>query len=214
MRKVSDNEQSWRFAVLDDETIRSLEKLTEHLKQAWDLDVKCPRSFPVNTERVFHGFRIWIKEYEFGRPDTPDTKLSRPLEFRPIEQLSELVDESYIKFAYENQNMDSYRDAVRIAGSGDKFSILAFKRIHNAIKTAYLMQHFSQHLAGKPKGQYLHRNLLEVCDLVEDLKNKTHEEMTQFVADLCPCGKEHKVGTIRKLRNRIVRRDEKDQILR
>lgn len=197
---------------MDAEILRSLENLAELLEWAWDLDKKYPKSFPVNTDRVFYGFKEWVKEYEFGRPDSPNLKLSGLRESRPPVQLSELVHENYVKFAYENQNMDSYQDALRIAASSDKLAGRAFRKIHNAVKTAYLMQHFSEDLAPRPKGQYLHRNLVEVCDLVEDLNNMTHEEMTEFVSDICPCGMEHKVEAIRKLRNRRVRRERKSPI--
>ena len=203
---MSKNQHRWRKSV-DPKICSVLDDAAALLEWAWGLDIKNPKSFPVDTDRVFYEVRGRIEECQRRRLPEITSKPFRLPKFRPPKQFSDLIDEKLVKFAYENQNADSYQEALRLAISGDRLAGLAFRKIHNAVKIAFLMAHFSEDIAPKPRVHFLHRNLLEISDLVDELRDMTPAGIVEFLDDLCPCGKEHTPEAIRKLRQRAVRRE-------
>ena len=119
----------------------------------------------------------------------------------PLLCLSDLVDEKTIKAVYELQNDGRYEDALRLAAPGDRESHIVRRKILYAVSAAYLIHSFGDEFIPKPEVQFLHRNLLKIADLV-GMNELTHRGIAEFTDDLCPCGKEHKAGTIGRLRKR------------
>lgn len=122
----------------------------------------------------------------------------------PPKRLSELVDEKTIRTVYEQQNAGTYREALKLAASGDRKASLAWRKILHAVEAAYFINHYGDDAAPKPRVHFLHRELLEIADAT-DLKELTHQGFAEFLDDVCPCDKNHKTDAIRKLRKRWSR---------
>lgn len=175
----------------------------EQLAWAWELDMEHPNSYPLNTYHAFHEIKKRIAERRpQNRAEMPNTTLQRGIRRTPPpESFSQLVGEGTIRAVYEEQNGGSYIDALKRARSGGKSATQAFRKILNAVEAAYYIEHGGDDSAPKPRVNFLHRNLLEIADLLL-LSELTHEGLVEFLDDLCPCGKRHKPDAIRKLRQR------------
>lgn len=166
--------------------------------------MKYQKSFPVNTNYAFGEIKEWIDECRRGGKPEIERKGLRLRRSRPPKRFSELVDDGVIRAVFENQNVGSYSDALKLAASGDKSAHFTFWKILKAIEPAYLISHFGDDAAPKPKVNFLHRNLLDLADLLR-LSDLTHEGIVEFLDDLCPCRKRHTADAIRKLRKRASR---------
>lgn len=201
---MSKNQHRWKKS-LDANICGVLQDAAARLEWAWKVDTKHPRSFPVNTYYGFCEIRGWIDACQrTGQPEI-ERKGLRLRRSRPPKHFSELVNDGIIKAVYEDQNVGSYEDALKLAVSGDESSHFTFRKILNAVEPAYLIAHFGDDFAPKPRVHFLHRNLLEIVDLLH-LSDLTHEGIVEFLDDLCPCGKRHTADAIRKLRKRTARR--------
>ncbi len=201
---VRANQHGWKQSVSEhsDHGLRVLEESAERLKWAWQTDKKYPKSFPIHTDTMFNEIRRQLTK---GSPDKSEQQtLELPSPPPAPMCLSELVDEKTIKAAYELQNDGRYEDALRLAAPGDKESYIVWRKILNAVNAAYLIHAFGDEFIPRPEVHYLHRNLLEIADL-SGMNELTHSGIAGFLDDLCPCGKEHKAETIRKLRKRWAR---------
>jgi hypothetical protein len=201
---VGKNQHRWQKS-LDADICGVLENAAARLEWAWNLDLKSPKSYPWNTYYSFHEINEWIEECQRkGQPEV-ERKGLRLRRSRPPRRFSELVDEGVIKAVYEDQNAGSYNDALKCAASADKSAHRTFRKILNAVEPAYLISHFGDDFAPKPRVHFLHRNLLELAEslLLSDLR---HEGIVEFLDDLCPCRKRHTADAIRKLRKRAVGR--------
>lgn len=203
-RNVSKNQHRWKNC-LDLNICGVLKDAAARLVWAWELDMKQPRAFPVNTNYAFYQINEWIEECRrSGQPEV-ERKIRRLPRSRPPRRFSELVDDGIIRAVFEDQNVGSYSDALKLAASGNKSAHFTFRKILKAVEPAYLISHFGDNAAPKPRVHFLHRNLLEISDLL-DLSDLTHTGIVEFLDDLCPCGKRHTVDAIRKLRKRAARR--------
>lgn len=182
---------------LDDRLKAVFEDAKAHLKWAWKVDCKHPKSYPVNTLHALGEImqKVTNPTYEPKRVTLQELKLQRP-----PKRLLELVDEMDIKGIYEDQNTGSYEEAIRAAyGFGGSRT---WRKILRAIDAAYFFR-LGDELAPRPRVHFLHRKLLEIAN-AEPLKGLTVDGLSEFLDDLCPCGKKHKPDAIRKLRGRVV----------
>lgn len=201
MLNVSKNQHRWKMS-LGDSDHHALEGAAETLAWTWKMDIKNPKSYPLNTDYAFCQIKERIRDSQ-QHPSRPRTerKLSKlpPLPPPPT-RFSELIDEGTISAVYEEQNTGRYGDALKLAASQN---YLAFRRILNAIGQAYLINYFGPDAAPKPRVHFLHRNLLEIGDLL-GLSDLKHDGIVEFLDDLCPCKKTHQPDAIRKLRKRLA----------
>jgi hypothetical protein len=131
MRTLTTNMHRWKNS-LDDRLRAVFEDAAEHLRWAWDLDQQDPNSYPVNTGNAFGEIANNITT----QPTTQATTHKR-LKLRlppPPKKLSDLLDEPDIQRIYEEQNNDSYVQALKeAAGSrGNK----AWRKIWRAANAA------------------------------------------------------------------------------
>ena len=204
---VAKNQHRWK-RTLNGNMCSVLEEAAARLAWAWQVDLKHPRSFPVNTNYAFYVINEWIEECQRG--GQPEVERKSPIlrRSRPPRSFSELVDDGIIRTVFEDQNVGSYTDALKLAASGDKAAHSTFRKILNAVEPAYLVSHFGDNAAPKPRVHFLHRNLLQIVDVL-DLRDLIHEGIVEFLDDLCPCRKTHTADAIRKLRKRVARRSPK-----
>lgn len=204
---VGKNQHRWKSSLGED-ICGVLDDAAERLAWAWEVDMKYPRSFPMNTSYAFDEIDKWIKECQRGgEPKVERKGLPNPRSRTP-KRFSDLVDDRVIKAVFEDQNVGSYSDALKLADSGDKAARFAFRKILKAVTPAYLISHFGDDFIPKPRVHFLHRALLTLAESLQisDLK---HDGIVEFLDDLCPCGKRHTADAIRKLRKRAARRGPK-----
>jgi len=201
---VSKNQHRWKES-LNADICGVLDDAAARLEWAWEVDMKYPRSYPVNTDYAFYEIKEWIEECQRGSQPETERKPLILRRSRPPKNFSELVDDGIIRAVFEDQNVGSYNDALKCAASGDKSAHRTFRKILKAVEPAYLISHFGEEHAPRPRVHFLHRNLLEIADLLH-LSDLTHEGIVEFLDDHCPCRKRHTPDAIRKLRKRVVRR--------
>jgi hypothetical protein len=117
----------------------------------------------MNTSYAFCEIDEWIKECQRrGEPRIERKGLPIPSS-RPATRFSDLVDDGVIRAIFEDQNAGSYSAALKLAASGDKEAHRTFRKILKAVAPAYLICHFGDDTAPKPRVHFLHRNLLELA---------------------------------------------------
>jgi hypothetical protein len=200
MLNVSKNQHRWKKS-LDENNHRALEGAAETLVWAWKTDMETPKSYPLNTNYAFSQLKKRIRDIHHPSRSRTERKLSKlPPPPPPPKRFSELIDEKTIRAVYEDQNTGRYGDALKLAARGDH---AAFRRILNDIGQAYLIDYFGLDATPKPRVHFLHRNLLEIADLL-DLGDLNHAGIVEFLDDLCPCRRTHRIDAIRKLRKRLA----------
>ncbi len=199
---VHQNRHRWK-EWLGENMIGVLDDAVARLRWAWDQDLKHPKSYPVNTSYAFGEIGQWVRETQSD--SAGERKTGKVPRFRPPRRFSDLVDDRTLKALYEEQNSGSYFEALKCAASADKSAHFVFHKILKLVEPAYVIGHFGDGLAPKPRVHFLHRNLLEIADLIH-LSVLTHKGIIEFLDDLCPCGKVHRTDAIRKLRKRFPRR--------
>jgi hypothetical protein len=177
-----------------------LEETAQQLKSAWESHLRAPDYYPMNAEIVLAETKAKLR----GEPEVVQQgPIKLPSPPQPPQSFSDLLDEKLIESVYEDQNSGSYADALKQAGSeDDEKAWLAFRKILKAIEGAYASYLYGYQGTPTPKVHFLHRNLLEVADLA-GLSDLTHEGLLEFFDDLCPCGKQHNLDALRKLRKRL-----------
>jgi hypothetical protein len=201
---VDKNQHRWKGSLGDD-ICSVLDDAAARLAWAWKVDMKYPRSFPMNTSYAFSEIDEWIKECQRRGEPKVERKGLPNSRFRPPKRFSELVDDRVIRAVFEDQNVGSYSDALKLAASGDKAAHFTFMKILKAVAPAYRICHFGDDAAPKPRVHFLHRSLLKLATSL-DLSDLTHDGIVEFLDDLCPCGKRHTADAIRKLRKRAADR--------
>ena len=121
---------------------------------------------------------------------------------RTPQRLSDLIQESTIKAAYEDHNETSYEDALKRAAAGLDEGYLAWRKIMRALDVAYTIRQDGLDFAPMPRVQFLHRRLLEIV-YSEHLTGMVQEGIVEFFNDVCPCGGDHKEDALRKLAKRM-----------
>jgi len=198
MLNVSKNQHRWKMS-LDENNHRALQGAAETLAWTWKADMKTPKSYPLNTEDAFSRIKERIRDSQHPSRSRTERKLSKlPPPPPPPKRLSELIHERTVSAVYEDQNAGRYRDALKSAARGD---YAAFRKILNAIGQAHDIDYFGPGVAPKPRIHFLHRNLIEIADLL-GLSDLKHEGIVEFMDDLCPCRRTHRPDAIRKLRKR------------
>jgi hypothetical protein len=173
-----------------------VDECAKGLQWAWNLD-RQRSGYPVNTWIVF----VQTQDSLLRGPSEVRKGVKAPPPPPPPQTLSELLSERAIAGVYHEQNEGNYRDALKRAASGDTRS---WRKILRAIDASYFICLHGAQAAPTPRINFLHRNLLEIVDLVK-LSDLMHEGIVEFLDDICPCGERHTKEAIRKLRKRYAR---------
>jgi hypothetical protein len=201
---VRQNQHRWKQS-LGENLCGVLEDAAALLELAWNLDIKHPESYPFNTSYAFGEIAERIREAQRGE-SKKKSKWSNPMpQPRSPRRFADLVDEKILRSLYEEQNAGSYLEALKCAASADKAAHFVFHKILKLVEPTYVRGHFGDGVQPKPRVQFLHRNLLEIAGLL-NLSILVHKGIVEFMDDLCPCGKAHRVDAIRKLRKRFKHR--------
>lgn len=204
---MSKNQHRWKTWIEDDRVRGVLEKAAKGLEWAWKIDKKDPSKFPVNTWWLF----VQIEDELKNKPRAHGN-ITLPPPHGPPEKLSDLLGERTIKSAYEDHNEGSYEDALKLAAMGYDEGYSAWRKIRRALDVAYLIRHYSIDAAPMPRVHFLHRQLFDIADS-EHLRDLNLDGIAEFFDDVCPCGKNHKADTLRKLRKRMGKSAAPNEIL-
>ena len=200
--RVQKNQHRWLLSVRDRDPdtkiVKALKAFKEDLKRAWMVDKEDPESFPINTGEAFFEIRKQLVKQPLDASRL-HLDLMPPLP-SPPEQFLDLVDESEIETVFEQQNEESYKNALKLAMSGGRRGELIWRKILLAVDHAHFIKLHGPQVIPKPRIQFLHRELLKMTEPL-GINDLTHEGIAEFLDDMCPCGIKHKSGTIRKLRN-------------
>ncbi len=197
MPKKRVNQHRWKNSV-SDQIQHHLDNAAKELKESWSIDSGDPRLYPFMTQFVLNGLRDRIR----NRPRStmlPDVPESQP----EPEKLMDLIAEETVRAVYEDQNIGNYKEALRKASAGGKRGLAAWRKILRSIDRAYKIAIDGAEVAPMPKIHFLHRELLDIMKLVE-IDDISREGFAEFFDDTCPCGKDHKSDTIRKLGQRVA----------
>jgi|GEM_PF-5079691 len=202
MLVVNKNQHRWMNSI-DEWKVECLLEGARQIKTAWGWDGEGKKEYPINTDYAFEKLGSRLK----GQPGERILKRLPPPPPPPT-RLSDILNEKRLRRVFEQQNTESFPQALRIAKSFRPDSFAMFRKIMNAIESALQIEMYGIEAIPKPRIHFLHRELLEIADIagISDLHS---EGFTEFFNDMCPCGKSHKADTIRKLRNRHVNRSKK-----
>jgi hypothetical protein len=199
---VATSRDAWRAFVEDPRLLPILDNGARSLARAWTNDRKYPHSYPINTSHVFAQL-----EQQIRLRSVPNT--ARGIRLPPPQiprALAELVTEKTIKAVYENQNVGSYKEALKQAAAAIEESASAWRKILRAIDAAYAIDRFGHEVAPAPRLHFLHRRLLRLAES-EMLGGGYWRQnaLQNFFNHMCPCGKAHKSDALRKLGQRLAR---------
>jgi hypothetical protein len=103
-----------------------------------------------------------------------------------------------VQVVYEERSAESYAHALDRASHGSR---KALQSILFAVEMAWLLDHVGAQAIPPPRIQFLHIKLIRIARLLTS-ERLTHKGIVDFLEDLCPCGKPHRIDAIRKLRTR------------
>jgi hypothetical protein len=203
--KVTTNQHRWKNSFRE-QSVAILEQLAAELRSTWAVDSETPKLYPFVTHDLFSGAKLrLVDEAKLRLVDKAPAKRKMgklpPAGPRP-KHFAALFGEKTIKAVYEDKYSDSYDEAIKLAGSGERGFGKAFHKLLKAAETAYLIGMGCEIPA--PRIHFLHRELLDIADLL-DLDDLTNKGLEEFFEDLCPCRKKHNAEAIRKLRKRKAR---------
>jgi hypothetical protein len=167
MAKKRGNQHRWKM-WLEPRVVEVLEEARETLKESWERDKRYPKSYPTNTSHALYDIKA-----ELTRSSRASKKMTGlPVPPPPPKSVHDFIDERTIKTLYEDRHAGSYKQAIKQASEGDGRGYEAWKRIVNCLRAAYVLS-FGEDYLPKPTVHLLHRELLEIAQLLElDLRPK------------------------------------------
>jgi hypothetical protein len=171
--------------------------IREQLKTAWRRDKNGSDGYPMNTAYLIGE----VKSELHGRRSRRIRRLPAP---KTLKRLSDILDDKLVQDVYEYLHEEPLKYAfARLSTSAEE---VALKQISEAVSVALEVSRFGEHALPKPRGNWLHRQLLGLAAAAK-LGDLTNREMAEFFNDLCPCGAKHNRETIKKFRQRRGARD-------
>jgi hypothetical protein len=170
--------------------------IAEQLRTAWRRDKAGSNGFPMNTSYVVGEVKARLRGWRPSRI----FRLRAP-KSKPLKRLGDILKEETIRGVYEYLYEEPLKDALSRLESSYGEGEQAFDQISEAVRVALSVSWIGVEMLPKPRGNWLHRQLLEVATAA-NLANLTNREMAEFFNDLCPCGAKHSRETIKKFRQR------------
>lgn len=196
------NQHRWRNWLADKPRICSvLDEGIETLKWAWGIDREYPESFPYNVGIAFHDIKQQIRRIRGLKDKIPEQLPILGALRQPPKCFGDLLYESTIKIVYENQNANTYEEALSKAAKGDAST---FHKIIRVIEKCYLMDTLDVDAAPRPRVEFFLKSLFEIADL-SGVNEMEDEGIVEFIQDLCPCDKVHGIGAVSKYRKRRLK---------
>jgi hypothetical protein len=180
--------------------VQLLTRTTAQLRTAWRRDRAGSDGFPFNTAYLIGEVRARLQ----GGSPRRSLRLGAPKP-KPLKQLGDILKEKTVRAVYEYLYEEPFSDAMRQLNAGYREGEQAFNQISEAVKVTLGVSWIGAEMLPKPRGNWLHRQLLEVAKAAH-LGHLTNREMAEFFDDLCPCRSKHTRETIKKFRQRRASR--------
>lgn len=170
-----------------------LTRISQQLKTAWRSDKAGSDGFPLNTAYVVSDLMARLHN---RRPSRRIRRLPIP---KTPKRLGDVLNERLVRKVHEYLYEEPFGKALGqfYSTEGEQAS----EQIRETINVVLAVSRHGEEMLPKPRGNWLHRHLLEVAKAA-NLGNLTNREMAEFFDDLCPCGSKHSRETMKKFRQR------------
>lgn len=176
--------------------IRLLLSSAENIRLAWDRDNRGTKAFPMNTAFLLGEIEARLKGWR------PRTVRSVPYPKAPT-RLLDILPEKVVRQVHEYLHEEPFLDALDELRSGDPDK-KALGRIKETIDTALSFYRFGEQALPKPRGNWLHRQILSFIQASTSEKF-TDSELAELFDYFCPCGSSHNREAMKKFRWRQSR---------
>jgi len=179
--------------------IRLLLDSTEQIRQAWDQDNRGTKGFPLQTAGSLYEIETRLKG---GRP-RKRRKGPKGIRIKVPTQLRDILPDKTVHRVHEYLYEEPFKEALVELYSADVKS-QALERIRNTILNALTVEQYGYEALPKPRGNWLHRQLLGVLTTAAPGKF-SDSDMAKLFDYFCPCGTAHNRETMKKFRWRLSR---------
>jgi len=179
--------------------IKLLLESKEQIRQAWDWDDHGTKTFPMNTAQLLYEIETRLKGW---RPRKRRKEKGKGIVIKTPTRLRDILPEKTVQRVHEYLYEESFKEALAELHSDARSQ--AYERIRNTILNALRVEDVGYEVLPKPRGNWLHRQLLGVLTTVAPGKFSDSEMATLFDY-FCPCGTEHNREAMKKFRWRLTR---------
>ncbi len=179
--------------------IKLLLKSKAQIGQAWDWDDQGMKGFPMNTAQLLYEIETRLKGW---RPRKRRKGL-KGIRLKPPTQLRDILPEKTVHQVHEYLYEEPFKEALVELYSADARS-QALERIRNTILNALTVEQNGYEALPKPRGNWLHRQVLGVLTAATPGKF-SDLEMVKLFDYFCPCGTAHNREAMKKFRWRLTR---------
>jgi len=178
--------------------IKLLLEAKDQIRQGWDWDDQGTKSFPMNTAQLLYEIEGRLK----GR--RPRHRKPRKLPHPAVpKRLQDILPESTVRRVHEYLHEEPFHEALAELHEPNNRS-RALHRIKETIDSSLYAEHYGYESLPKPRGHWLHRQVLGALTAVAPGK-LSDSEMVKLFDYICPCGSEHNREAMKKFRWRLSR---------
>jgi hypothetical protein len=179
--------------------IRLLLESKDQINLAWDRDDRGTKRFPMNTAHLLYERGALLKGW---RP-RKNRKKGMRIRLKEPKCLGDILPDRDVEQIHEYLHEEPFREALIDLYSQEGHS-RALKRITETVGAAlFAVQHGYETLP-KPRGNWLHRQILDVLTAAAPGKF-SDRDMAKLFNYFCPCGAEHNREAMKKFRWRLAR---------
>jgi hypothetical protein len=176
--------------------IKLLLESREEIRVAWERDNRGTEGFPMNTAHLLGEIEARLKGWR------QPTVRSVPYPKAP-RRLLDILPERVVRQVHEYLHEEPFTDAVGELLLDDAV-MKALERIKETIETALYFYRFGEQALPKPRGNWLHRQILSFIQSSTSEKF-TDSELAELFDYFCPCGSGHNREAMKKFRWRQSR---------
>lgn len=177
--------------------IKLLLELKNQIRQAWDWDDQGTKSFPMNSAHLFYEIETRLN----GRRPSIRRK-GKGIVVKTPTQLRDILPERTVQQVHEYLHEEPFKEALAELRSDARSQ--AYERIRNTILNALRVEDIGYEVLPKPRGNWLHRQLLGVLAAAAPGKF-SDSDMAKLFDYFCPCSTKHNREAIKKFRWRLAR---------
>jgi hypothetical protein len=168
----------------------------EEIRVAWERDNRGTEGFPMNTEFLLGEVEARLKGW---RPRRVRSVSYPKAPTRLLDILPEKIVRQVHAYLHEEPFVDALGELLL-----DDALMKALGRIKETIETALYFYRFGEQALPKPRGNWLHRQILSVIQASTSEKF-TDSELAELFNYFCPCGSGHNREAMKKFRWRQSR---------
>lgn len=181
--------------------IKLLLESKEQIRQAWERDDYGTKCFPINTASLLYDIESKLKGL---RPrKRRRSRKRKDIVLEVATRLRDILPERTVQRVHEYLHEEPFREALAELSSTETFA-KAFSRIRETIDHALYVDRDGYDILPKPRGNWLHRQMLSTLASAAPGKF-SDSEMAELFDYFCPCGTKHNREAMKKFRWRLSR---------